>query len=148
MNLDRGTLAKIDRRVLSGLGHNESYQMVRVPVTEAVWSTWKRYCDAVGISMGRAIVALVEHELRSVVSEPDAQPVFPTDFENGLAARQRALDVRGRRVEVRERWLRESERQIRASRAPQRLPADVAKVGRNDPCPCGSDLKYKRCNGR
>ncbi len=24
----------------------------------------------------------------------------------------------------------------------------VMKVGRNDPCPCGSGLKYKRCHGR
>ncbi|MBI4329373.1 MAG: SEC-C domain-containing protein, partial [Chloroflexi bacterium] len=22
------------------------------------------------------------------------------------------------------------------------------KVGRNDPCPCGSGLKYKRCHGK
>ena len=26
--------------------------------------------------------------------------------------------------------------------------APVGKVGRNDPCPCGSGLKYKRCHGR
>lgn len=57
MDLNRGTLAKIDRKVLSALGRDETYQMVRVPVTEAKWSTWKRYCDAAGISMGRAIVA-------------------------------------------------------------------------------------------
>ncbi len=25
---------------------------------------------------------------------------------------------------------------------------DVMKVGRNDPCPCGSGKKYKRCHGR
>jgi preprotein translocase subunit SecA len=25
---------------------------------------------------------------------------------------------------------------------------DVAKVGRNEPCPCGSGLKYKQCHGR
>lgn len=25
---------------------------------------------------------------------------------------------------------------------------DFAKVGRNDPCPCGSGKKYKRCCGR
>lgn len=24
---------------------------------------------------------------------------------------------------------------------------EVRKVGRNDPCPCGSDKKYKRCHG-
>jgi len=26
--------------------------------------------------------------------------------------------------------------------------AAVPKVGRNDPCPCGSGQKYKRCHGR
>jgi hypothetical protein len=26
-------------------------------------------------------------------------------------------------------------------------PAKAAKFGRNDPCPCGSGLKYKRCCG-
>jgi preprotein translocase subunit SecA len=25
---------------------------------------------------------------------------------------------------------------------------DAAKVGRNDPCPCGSGKKYKNCHGR
>ena len=29
------------------------------------------------------------------------------------------------------------------------VPADdVPKVGRNDPCPCGSGKKYKQCHGR
>lgn len=26
--------------------------------------------------------------------------------------------------------------------------AAMAKVGRNDLCPCGSGIKYKRCHGR
>ena len=26
-------------------------------------------------------------------------------------------------------------------------PSGAAKVGRNDPCPCGSGKKYKRCHG-
>jgi len=25
---------------------------------------------------------------------------------------------------------------------------DAPKVGRNDPCPCGSGKKYKQCHGR
>ncbi|MEI0739338.1 SEC-C metal-binding domain-containing protein [Paenibacillus sp. JTLBN-2024] len=24
----------------------------------------------------------------------------------------------------------------------------VPKVGRNEPCPCGSGLKYKKCHGK
>jgi hypothetical protein len=26
------------------------------------------------------------------------------------------------------------------------LPRNTVKVGRNDPCPCGSNLKYKDCH--
>ena len=26
-------------------------------------------------------------------------------------------------------------------------PRRVTKVGRNDPCPCGSGKKYKKCHG-
>jgi preprotein translocase subunit SecA len=31
---------------------------------------------------------------------------------------------------------------------PQTLAAQVPKVGRNEPCPCGSGKKYKQCHGR
>ena len=30
----------------------------------------------------------------------------------------------------------------------KRAPAKSSKVGRNDPCPCGSGQKYKKCCGR
>ena len=28
----------------------------------------------------------------------------------------------------------------------KKQPVKVTKVGRNDPCPCGSGLKWKKCN--
>jgi hypothetical protein len=31
--------------------------------------------------------------------------------------------------------------------APQTFVRDQPKVGRNDPCPCGSGKKYKKCHG-
>ncbi|MCZ8108701.1 MAG: SEC-C metal-binding domain-containing protein, partial [Burkholderiales bacterium] len=31
--------------------------------------------------------------------------------------------------------------------APATVRRDGAKVGRNDPCPCGSGRKYKQCHG-
>jgi len=31
---------------------------------------------------------------------------------------------------------------------PATLAQEVPKVGRNDPCPCGSGKKYKACHGR
>ena len=37
---------------------------------------------------------------------------------------------------------------MRAAAQVGRQPVHVAtKVGRNDPCPCGSGKKYKRCHG-
>ena len=32
--------------------------------------------------------------------------------------------------------------------APKKQPRKVTKIGRNDPCPCGSGKKYKNCCGR
>jgi preprotein translocase subunit SecA len=38
-------------------------------------------------------------------------------------------------------------RSLRAAPAPALAPVGRAKVGRNDPCPCGSGKKYKKCCG-
>jgi uncharacterized protein YecA (UPF0149 family) len=35
---------------------------------------------------------------------------------------------------------------LRVAADPVRRAAD--KVGRNDPCPCGSGRKYKKCHGQ
>jgi len=164
MELDRGTLARIDRRLLSGLDQDETFQMVRVPVTAAKWSTWKRYCDAAGISMGRAIMTLIERELVSVLGEctGDEVPVLAGMADEQLAAREAQVDAREREVNAAEEhthilnerlrlWEDELEaRERRSELASRLLPQSTAtrpKVGRNEQCPCGSGLKYKRCHG-
>ena len=47
---------------------------------------------------------------------------------------------------------RGGEAEVETARRPvavveQRVLSDDEKVGRNDPCPCGSGKKYKRCHG-
>jgi hypothetical protein len=96
MNLDRGTLATIDRRLLSAMDHQTRVQLVKVPVSEAVWSTWRRYCDTAGVTMGRGIAVLIHHELTSVIDE---------DFEHlreVLASREAQLAVREAKLDERE----------------------------------------------
>ena len=42
-------------------------------------------------------------------------------------------------------------KQVKANETKNRAPvvkSDLEKVGRNDPCPCGSGKKYKQCHGR
>lgn len=146
MDLDRSTLANIDRKVLSGLGHDEGWQMVRVPTSDAMWSAWKRYCDALGTSMGRAIAALMQDELRAVVDDLDGGPVFLSELQAEIAKRQGALDARERNLEIREKRPRAVTQTQHAAATPRPSSAS-AKVGRNDPCPCGSGSKFKRCHG-
>ncbi len=55
------------------------------------------------------------------------------DLEADLASRERELTLTRQRLEDLERRLVWS--------------GDIRKVGRNDPCPCGSGVKYKRCHG-
>ena len=164
MDVERGVLARIDRKLLAGLGQEETYRMVRIPVTASKWSTWKRYCDSGGTSMGRAIVALIDRELISVFGDQtgDRPSVFAEQAEEELASRQTDNTRREQAVVAAEdrlrRWSerlhsREDELEARELRIETRSklyagPVDaLVKVGRNDRCPCGSGLKHKRCDG-
>ncbi len=147
-DLGRGTLARIDPRAFSGLGCDARYRMVRLAVSDAVWSTWRRYCEALGVSMGRGIVGLIANELRTVVDEDlDGAAVFAAALERRLLERSEALDVGERRLREAEQRLRAAERRVRAIVRPHDSAAQSAKVGRNEPCPCGSGFKFKRCHG-
>lgn len=164
MALDRGELTRIDRRLLAGLGEDETWQMVRVPTTPAMWPTWKRYCDAAGISMGRAIAGLIAHDLSSVlgVVGGEGSPVFSARVDEELAKRKEEVARREQELETAEDRLRVWDRQLRrrqgnlearerqaelAARVVRRPEQSRGMVGRNKPCPCGSGRKYKRCHG-
>jgi hypothetical protein len=164
MDLDRGALARIDRKLLAGLGDDEALRTVRVPATAAKWSTWKRYCGAVGVSMGRAVVVLIDRELLRVFGEhaADESPVLAQQATENLANREARIEAREHKVDTDETRMRERSEELRrwedelearelraefASKIASPHSRDHAKIGRNDRCPCGSGLKYKRCHG-
>jgi preprotein translocase subunit SecA len=41
----------------------------------------------------------------------------------------------------------EGDEDLLEEETPPTQPPAPAKVGRNDPCPCGSGKKYKKCHG-
>ena len=102
MDLGRGALARIDRKLLASLGEQESFQMVRVPETPAKWSTWKRYCESVGISMGRAVILLIDRELIAVFGDVtgDGRPVFAQRATDQLKIREATIADREREVDA------------------------------------------------
>jgi len=163
-DLDRGALARIDRKLLAGLDQDETWRMVRIPVAAAKWSTWKRYCDSAGISMGRAIVTMIDRELASAFDDHTGNrpSVFAEQAEEELASRQTAVARREQAVASTEERLkswsehlrsREDELEAREMRIETRSKLfagpenTLVKVGRNDRCPCRSGLKYKHCHG-
>lgn len=152
MALDRGTLARVDRRVFVELDHSAGVQAVKVPVSDAVWSTWRRYCEALGLTMGQAIAVLVGHELATVVGEePDRVFELQSSLEDRadrLDVRERELDDRENRLRRAEDLLREREARLRQKSAPASGAVTPVRVGRNEACPCGSGFKYKRCHGQ
>lgn len=168
MDLEREKLERVDRKLFGRLGQDETYQMVRVPVTPATWSTWKRYCETAGVSMGRAIVGLIERELGVV--DADRQVVSTGDMQEQLSVREAELDAwpveldaregefdaefdrigtEAERLGTRIAELRSLERnlEIRSRNAVQPA-ASVPRVGRNQRCPCGSGHKCKQCHCR
>lgn len=164
MDLDRGILARVDRKLLAGLGKDETYRMVRVPISAAKWSTWRRYCRSAGISMGRAMAMFIDAELVAVFGDADSDRplVLAERAEEALARREASIarrerDAKGVESRLRQ-WSdqlrrRESELEARefqvehAANLPTRPHVRWAKVGRNEPCPCGSGLKFKHCHG-
>lgn len=156
MALDRGKLAKIDRRVFAELDHRERPQMVKVPLSDAMWSTWRRYCAAIGLSMGEGVAGLIAHELETVVGAGnDAIDTFAEQVTreaeermSRLGAQERELEARAERLRNKEAHLAAWEHRIRTQRMSGTPTRAVTKVGRNELCPCGSGLKYKHCHGR
>jgi hypothetical protein len=151
MALDRGTLAKIDRRVFTELDHSDGVQVVKVPVSDAVWSTWRRCCDALGLTMGQAVAGLLSHELATVV---DDVPKSVFDLQRASKERASRLDAHERELDYRaaqlcrvEGLLRSREARLQRRTMSPSGARTVVGVGRNEPCPCGSGLKYKRCHG-
>ena len=151
MTLNRQTLAKIDKQILSRMDHDEGVQLVKVPVSEAVWSTWRRYCETVGIPMGRGLAVLLHQELASLVDEDLGRTgTMLGEREALVAAGEAAVDVREREVASREKALAIREQRLAAQIKPSVAPlmAHVAKLGRNELCWCGSGKKFKYCHGR
>ncbi|MFO7850272.1 MAG: SEC-C metal-binding domain-containing protein [Spirochaetia bacterium] len=69
-----------------------------------------------------------------------------------LEVKRGRLSEIGRMCKKRHRLLRHLYIHYRERMVPTELPGmpllNNQKVGRNDPCPCGSGLKYKKCCGR
>ena len=172
MTLNRGTLARIDAKLRAELDDTDRVQLVKVPASDAVWSMWRRYCDLVGIPMGRALAILLRNELASIVDEDlddlvqrihvreaelESRAAELKAAEKDLVTDRRGLFVRGADLDEREREIKDREdnvavvehnlaRDLMTRAGFQPGTTSPTTPGRNDPCWCGSGKKYKSCH--
>ena len=86
---------------------------------------------------------------------PTAPPAAPRPLAAAASAAARAAEAPAQlpsfaRAMERKQERQEKELQYQTGAAQAEAPKPVragAKVGRNDPCPCGSGKKYKKCHG-
>ncbi|MGH6916461.1 MAG: UPF0149 family protein [Geminicoccaceae bacterium] len=71
------------------------------------------------------------------LDDEDGNPVAELEPDELAAVREAAVELIGPSVHLIHRFWQ----------ARRRMPRRVAKTGRNEPCPCGSGRKYKRCCG-
>ena len=93
---------------------------------------------AIAADMRRAIGAL-----RALLQEDRAAPTVNLYDEAGApSVSDVRLEAFGEAI-----WAVYDLYDIALSLGPRTLPIASEKIGRNDPCPCGSGKKYKKCCG-
>jgi uncharacterized protein len=75
--------------------------------------------------------------------DPELRPnrIAPEQREDIIAHMAAGL------LQIYRRYLSQRQSSIPRRTSPRTVQRDTAKVGRNDPCPCGSGKKYKHCHG-
>jgi hypothetical protein len=174
MTLSRQVLRRIDDALRSELDEETGEWMAKVPISGATKAVWQRYCQAVGVRMGEGVALLMLHELASIADEEDVETLADRliareaemnakaqelkDRDKELKQRDRTLFLREADLEDRERDVTAREENVaaveqslarRLEASPRVQPVDKPKrkLGRNDPCWCGSGKKYKFCHG-
>jgi preprotein translocase subunit SecA len=127
------------------LGSEDMRQVERLVMLRAVDSLWIRHLTNLdNLREGIGLRAYGQQD-PLVAFKKEAHEMYA----GLMAAIQRAIVGDIYRVSlVREpqpRPMREMRINVEAQRAPQPARTTGARVGRNDPCPCGSGKKYKHC---
>ncbi|MDN5293404.1 MAG: preprotein translocase subunit SecA [Eubacteriales bacterium] len=135
------------RRREEEMGPETMRQIEKVLILRIVDEKWTDHLDAmeqlrqgIGLRAYGQKDPLVEYKIESYEMFQNMIAAIREDVVRYLF-RVRVVPQEERPVRLRENRYEEGE----ASREPVRVGA---KVGRNDPCPCGSGKKYKKCCGR
>jgi len=145
--------------VQDALGRAMALQRDRQVMIRAVDSLWIRHLtDLSGLREGIGLRAYGQqdplvsykkeaHDMYMDLLVGIRHEVASSVLRAGLAVQERR-PAREIRVNRAEEAASKTVRRVPAKATAKEKAAQMAKVGRNDPCPCGSGKKYKHCHGR
>jgi preprotein translocase subunit SecA len=97
------------------------------------------------------LISRINEKTTSYLAKGDLQIAQPTDIREARAPR-RVVTAPARTNRAAEPAAAAAARKAaEAASKPEKVETfqrDSVKIGRNDPCPCGSGKKFKHCHGR
>jgi preprotein translocase SecA subunit len=137
---------------LRGYGQKNPLQEYQKEGFDLFGAMLGRFESEIVSRMATVQIAQQQAPARARILEPAREPSAPA--EEPLASDQPSAETLAmmQRLEARRRAAEQQQRQTQLSAGGQVLKTetvkrDAEKVGRNDPCPCGSGKKYKKCHG-
>lgn len=121
-----------------------------------IWNPFKKKDKTTEADQGQpsSIADKLEKELDALPAVFKAKlqdPAVKERFIN-IAKRMEADGVNFKSIRQMKKWMKDHEAELRAEGSPEQPKVETVvhegpRIGRNDPCPCGSGKKYKKCCG-
>ncbi|MBC8129100.1 MAG: UPF0149 family protein [Rhizobiaceae bacterium] len=124
------------------IGFGEAIQL-RMPFWKAVGTSEKTEPEVIEAAIGLMAFVSIAHGMSpdDLSRGPQPEPAEGEDAVDFAAMVEEAGDLIPTWVETLYEW------RMMLRPDPVQAPIRVVKIGRNDPCPCGSGSKYKKCCG-
>jgi len=142
---------KFDEKVTQLNSPEQLLEFEKVVILRVVDSKWTDHIDA--MDQLRQSIGLRAYGQNNPLVEYQSEGY--TMYENMIGAIEYDVTRLFMKAEIRQNVQREQVAQGEAEQSgsdqtnsAQKRPVHVKKVGRNDPCPCGSGKKYKNCHGK
>ena len=119
-----------------------------------IWNPFKKKDPNASQEKSTSIADKLEKEIESLPAafkDKLKDPSIKERFIN-IARRMEADGVNFKSIRQMKKWMKDHEQELRAEGAPDQPKVETVvhegpRIGRNDPCPCGSGKKYKKCCG-
>ncbi len=118
-----------------------------------IWNPFKKKAKAATSAKSETIEERIEREidalpamLKGKLNDPEVKKRFVE-----IAKRMEQDGVDFKSIRQMKKWMKEHEEELRREGANipkvETVVHEGPRIGRNDPCPCGSGKKYKKCCG-